>query len=85
MGFENDDDITDEPGADVSKRLRLTPLADASNPIMAQVRIIAFYPDMVAVRVLLNSIQFAWAIGAKMVMVFANAWLGATIFLSFNL
>ncbi|OEL17660.1 SWI/SNF complex subunit SWI3B [Dichanthelium oligosanthes] len=37
MGFENDDDITDEPGADISKRLRLTPLADASNPIMAQV------------------------------------------------
>ncbi|CAL4889446.1 unnamed protein product [Urochloa decumbens] len=37
MGFDNDDDITDEPGAHVSKRLRLTPLADASNPIMAQV------------------------------------------------
>ncbi|CAO2044907.1 unnamed protein product [Urochloa humidicola] len=37
MGFENDDDINDEPEADVSKRLRLTPLADASNPIMAQV------------------------------------------------
>ncbi|CAN6246824.1 unnamed protein product, partial [Urochloa humidicola] len=37
MGFENDDDINDEPEADVSKRLRFTPLADASNPIMAQV------------------------------------------------
>ncbi|KAJ1278324.1 hypothetical protein BS78_04G071800 [Paspalum vaginatum] len=37
MGFENDDGITDEPGADAAKRLRLTPLADASNPIMAQV------------------------------------------------
>ncbi|RCV05067.1 hypothetical protein SETIT_1G051900v2 [Setaria italica] len=37
MGFENDGDITDEPGAHVSKRLRLTPLADASNPIMGQV------------------------------------------------
>ncbi|EES04686.1 hypothetical protein BDA96_04G084300 [Sorghum bicolor] len=37
MGFENNDDNTDEPGADVSKRLHLTPLADASNPIMAQV------------------------------------------------
>ncbi|KAF8769604.1 hypothetical protein HU200_006198 [Digitaria exilis] len=37
MGFENDDDITDDPGAGVSKRLCLTPLADASNPIMAQV------------------------------------------------
>ncbi|KAL6604519.1 hypothetical protein ACP70R_042946 [Stipagrostis hirtigluma subsp. patula] len=37
MQFENDDDISDEPGAHVSKRLRLTPLADASNPIMAQV------------------------------------------------
>lgn len=45
MGFENDDDITDETGAGVSKRLRLTPLADASNPIMAQVCILAFYPD----------------------------------------
>lgn len=33
----NDDDVTDDPGADISKRLRLTPLADASNPIMAQV------------------------------------------------
>jgi len=37
MGFENDDDVTDESGADVSKRLCLTPLADASNPILAQV------------------------------------------------
>ncbi|CAN6271779.1 unnamed protein product [Urochloa humidicola] len=37
MGFENDDDINHEPEANVSKRLRLTPLADASNPIMAQV------------------------------------------------
>jgi len=37
MGFENDDDTTDEPGTDVSKRLRLSPLADASNPILAQV------------------------------------------------
>lgn len=37
MRFENTDDNTDEPGANVSKRLRLTPLADASNPIMAQV------------------------------------------------
>ena len=45
MGFENDDDTTDEPGTDVSKRLRLSPLADASNPILAQVCIIAFYPE----------------------------------------
>ncbi|XP_062223828.1 SWI/SNF complex subunit SWI3B-like [Phragmites australis] len=37
MQFENDDDINDDSGADISKRLRLTPLADASNPIMAQV------------------------------------------------
>ncbi|XP_062218450.1 SWI/SNF complex subunit SWI3B-like [Phragmites australis] len=37
MRFENDNDTTDEPGADVSKRQSLTPLADASNPIMAQV------------------------------------------------
>ncbi|KAL5655986.1 hypothetical protein ACJX0J_035305, partial [Zea mays] len=36
MRFENTDDNTDEPGANVSKRLCLTPLADASNPIMAQ-------------------------------------------------
>ncbi|KAL5669613.1 hypothetical protein ACJX0J_021834, partial [Zea mays] len=36
MRFENTDDNTDEPGANVSKRPRLTPLADASNPIMAQ-------------------------------------------------
>ena len=42
MGFENNDDNTDEPGADVSKRLRLTPLADASNPIMAQVCIVGY-------------------------------------------
>ncbi|GJN19257.1 hypothetical protein PR202_gb06512 [Eleusine coracana subsp. coracana] len=34
---DDDDDATDEPGADVSKRLRLTPLSDASNPIIAQV------------------------------------------------
>ncbi|GJM90486.1 hypothetical protein PR202_ga06769 [Eleusine coracana subsp. coracana] len=33
----DDDDATDEPGTDVSKQLRLTPLADASNPILAQV------------------------------------------------
>ena len=46
MGFENNDDNSDEPGADVSKRLHLTPLADASNPIMAQVCIVAFYPDV---------------------------------------
>ena len=59
MGFENDDDTTDEPGTDVSKRLRLSPLADASNPILAQVCIIAFYPDVVAARVLLSSIPFA--------------------------
>ena len=59
MGFENDDDTTDEPGTDVSKRQRLSPLADASNPILAQVCIIAFYPDVVAARVLLSSIPFA--------------------------
>ena len=46
MRFENTDDNTDEPGANVSKRLRLTPLADASNPIMAQVCIVAFYCDV---------------------------------------
>lgn len=61
MGFENDDDITDDPGAGVSKRLRLTPLADASNPIMAQVCILAFYPDVVPARVLLSIISFACA------------------------
>ena len=59
MGFENDDDTTDEPGTDVSKRQHLSPLADASNPILAQVCIIAFYPDVVAARVLLSSIPFA--------------------------
>ncbi|KQJ93813.1 SWI/SNF complex subunit SWI3B isoform X2 [Brachypodium distachyon] len=37
MQFETDDDITDESRAEISKRVRLTPLADASNPIMAQV------------------------------------------------
>ena len=43
--FENDDDVTNEPaGADVSKQLRLT-LADASNAVLAQVCIIAFYPE----------------------------------------
>jgi SWI/SNF related-matrix-associated actin-dependent regulator of chromatin subfamily C len=36
----NDGDVTAEPGADVSKRLHLTPLADGSNPIMAQVCVI---------------------------------------------
>uniref|UniRef100_A0A804QVD1 Uncharacterized protein n=1 Tax=Zea mays TaxID=4577 RepID=A0A804QVD1_MAIZE len=46
MRFENTDDNTDEPGANVSKRLCLTPLADASNPIMAQVCIVAFYSDV---------------------------------------
>jgi SWI/SNF related-matrix-associated actin-dependent regulator of chromatin subfamily C len=37
LQFETDDDVADESRAEVSKRLRLTPLADASNPIMAQV------------------------------------------------
>ncbi|CAM0946393.1 unnamed protein product [Alopecurus aequalis] len=37
LQFETDDDVTDESSAEISKRLRLTPLADASNPIMAQV------------------------------------------------
>jgi SWI/SNF related-matrix-associated actin-dependent regulator of chromatin subfamily C len=41
----NDDAVTDEPGADVSKQLRLTPLADASSPIMAQVCVIDFFWD----------------------------------------
>ncbi|KAF0935791.1 hypothetical protein E2562_035759 [Oryza meyeriana var. granulata] len=36
MQFENDD-FNEESGSQISKRLRLTPLADASNPIMAQV------------------------------------------------
>ena len=42
LQFETDDDVTDESSAEISKRLRLTPLADASNPIMAQVCIFAF-------------------------------------------
>ncbi|KAL5211265.1 hypothetical protein ABZP36_022112 [Zizania latifolia] len=37
MQFENDDDFIDESGSQISKRLRLTPLADAGNPIMAQI------------------------------------------------
>uniref|UniRef100_A0ACD5Z6C5 Uncharacterized protein n=1 Tax=Avena sativa TaxID=4498 RepID=A0ACD5Z6C5_AVESA len=37
LQFETDDDVTDESRAEISKRLRLTPLADSSNPIMAQV------------------------------------------------
>jgi SWI/SNF related-matrix-associated actin-dependent regulator of chromatin subfamily C len=35
--FGNDCDLNEESGSHISKRLRLTPLADASNPIMAQV------------------------------------------------
>ncbi|KAM3227759.1 hypothetical protein ACQJBY_059469 [Aegilops geniculata] len=37
MEFEIDDDVTNESRAEIPKRPRLTPLADASNPIMAQV------------------------------------------------
>lgn len=45
MQFENDDNIDDESGAETSKRLRLTPLADVSNPMMAQVCItVSVYP-----------------------------------------
>lgn len=42
MQFEIDDDVADESRAEIPKRLRLTPLADASNPIMAQVCICDF-------------------------------------------
>jgi SWI/SNF related-matrix-associated actin-dependent regulator of chromatin subfamily C len=42
LQFETDDEVTDESRAENSKRLRLTPLADASNPIMAQVCIFVF-------------------------------------------
>uniref|UniRef100_A0A0E0JWR0 SWIRM domain-containing protein n=1 Tax=Oryza punctata TaxID=4537 RepID=A0A0E0JWR0_ORYPU len=35
--FGNDCDLNEESGSHISKRLCLTPLADASNPIMAQV------------------------------------------------